>query len=986
MKLAIAIIQLLATIGSGTWSSWLSPSYPYPSIGEGASGIHETIVPVSQDSAVVFSMPAVVVTGTASIPSQMAFGGLAALTIARDRHGATLLNDGRVLFAGGWTTTGGGSPLNSLEIYDPATHLVAIQHSQIPWGVAAGQVILLSDGRVLLLGAYDSSLYDATTDHIQPTSHFVVSRSSYAAVGLEDGSILVTGGMSPSYSALSSVELFEPATGMFTLTGSLRTPRGEHTATLLENGKVLIVGGFRPGIGYLKSAELYDPTTKSFTTTGSLTYARSGHTATRLQDGRVLIVGGCCDGSTTAEIYDPASGTFRSTGTTLSTTRIDHSAILMDDGRVLICCGGGDSSEGSFLAELYDPDEDRFVLTSSMSDWRTGASATRTMDGTVLVAGGVGTTTVSARTIEVFDPIDDTFISFTTLVGRNSHTSTNLPDGNVLIAGGYANQNRTYLSSAQTYSSTAYSLLPTGDMLAGRAQHTASPLADGRVLIAGGATAIGITSTAELYDPKSRTFTNTDGLRHARVNHAASTLADGSVLVCGGNPPAPVGTPRFLASCERYNPATGNFTDTGGMRTARSHHTMTPLVDGRVLIVGGLGDASGTWMFLAQAELYDPIQGVFTTTGILNTPRVGHTATLLPDGRVMVLGGNSYGGFLATVEIYDPETGDFTLLEPLLSITRFQHSAIPLSDGTLLLIGGNYNDQLPSAEIIDTATLRTILTTTLQVNRYNQTGSVLPNGDILVVGGANAQLNESSLANTELGQFRPSNIFTGVLEAPAAWVNHESFVVTVTGYPSNAPVASASLSLDGVAWGNWFSIDDGISVTETVRLLGDGQNQPIYLGLRDVHKQVSTVVSVTVGRDMIAPAGGFTINDGDHFTHYTSVTLNSAITDEASGLAQMQFSNDGVAWSAWQPYAPSAAWTLFTGDGQKTVYARYEDRAGNNSAIVSATIHLDQTPPTGSVVLSPTVMWAAKFPREVKLQLTAVDVKFHTNPATGFHG
>src|SRR5438045_4226275 len=128
--------------------------------------------------------------------------------------------------------------------------------------------------------------------------------------------------------------------GTFVPTGSMNTGRQEPSATLLSNGMVLIAGGISTTNGRLASAELYNPTTGTFTPTGSMSDTRWGHTATLLNNGMVLIVGGQGTAGNvaflgTAELYDPTTGTFTSTGS-LNTGRHSHTATLLNSGTVLV--------------------------------------------------------------------------------------------------------------------------------------------------------------------------------------------------------------------------------------------------------------------------------------------------------------------------------------------------------------------------------------------------------------------------------------------------------------------------------------------------------------------------------------------------------------------------------------------------------------------------------------------------------------------------
>ncbi len=169
-------------------------------------------------------------------------------------------------------------------------------------------------------------------------------------------------------------------------------------------------------------------------------------------------------------------------------------------------------------------------------------------------------------------------------------------------------------------------------------------------------------------------------LATARVGHTATLLVDGTVLIAGG-----LGDDGFLTSAERYDPATASFTSTDRLQVARLGHTATVLGDGQVLMVGGDAANGGR---LAAAERYDPATGTFASVGSLSTGRSGHTVTLLPNGTVLVAGGfDSDGNELASAELYDPTTGAFSAVDGL-GTARGNHIATLLQDGTVLIAGG----------------------------------------------------------------------------------------------------------------------------------------------------------------------------------------------------------------------------------------------------------------------------------------------------------
>jgi hypothetical protein len=231
-------------------------------------------------------------------------------------------------------------------------------------------------------------------------------RTNASAILLPGGKVLIAGGQDSQGTLLSTSELYDPATGTFNLTGNMLSPRAQHTATLLNNGKVLMVGG---GQG-MNSVEIFDPTTGLFTSTGSLSEARTLHTATLLPSGKVLVLGGSNkmmpDGGgappapvslDSAELYDSASGTFKTVGK-LAVARDSHSATLLSSGAVLVAGGyvhGFDGDAQPFsdtrdaaAAELIDPGSFASTPAASLEQARAEHVATPISNGQILVTGG----------------------------------------------------------------------------------------------------------------------------------------------------------------------------------------------------------------------------------------------------------------------------------------------------------------------------------------------------------------------------------------------------------------------------------------------------------------------------------------------------------------------------------------------------------------------------------------------------------------------
>jgi len=332
---------------------------------------------------------------------------------ARSDHTATLLPDGQVLVVGG---LGGPDTPASAELYDPSDGIWNATGKMIEARAYGHTATLLRDGTVLVVGGYGSGdrptasaeLYDPVTGVWTATGNMTVARTLHTATLLRGGSVLVVGGGSGSSGdLLASAELYEPGSGSWAATWSMAEVRFGHAATLLRDGSVLVAGGFNfegvGGPGALATAELYDPATGTWTATGSMNAGRAKYTATPLLDGSVLVVG--LGPPASAELYDPARGTWAVTGS-MDADRVIHTATMLRDGRVLVA-GGGSRGEVSLLAsfaELYDPDSESWSTTGNMVTPRDGNTATLLRDGRVLVAGGSGDGYGPMASAELYNP------------------------------------------------------------------------------------------------------------------------------------------------------------------------------------------------------------------------------------------------------------------------------------------------------------------------------------------------------------------------------------------------------------------------------------------------------------------------------------------------------------------------------------------------------------------------------------------------------
>lgn len=321
-----------------------------------------------------------------------------------------------------------------------------------------------------------------------------------------------------------------------------------------------------------------------------------------------------------------------------------------------------------------------------------------------------------------------------TSVGRFSHTATLLEGNKVLIAGGME-RNGIWLDSGEVFDDATGRFIATAPMSSRRAGAMATALPDGTVLIAGGSDGSGRNlSTAEVFDPQTNSFSMTGSMNAPRAHGEAIFLPHiNKVLIIGG---AANGDDNQHSSAELYDPATGRFSQTGSMHVPRFCFSAVLLRDGRVLVMGGVsgGDFPNP-KIEASAEIYDPALGRFISVGSMSVARYKQGAALLPDGKVIVLGGQaggSYGERLTSTEIFDPSKLKFQR-GPEMKLPRYKlsNSVTRLRDGRILVGGGA--DQ---PEIYDPVANTFTLVTGPQLDGFLfSTATTLANGKVLLVNG-----------------------------------------------------------------------------------------------------------------------------------------------------------------------------------------------------------------------------------------------------------
>jgi hypothetical protein len=750
------------------------------------------------------------------------------LVAARTMHTATLLPGGRVLVAGGGTEGPAYADVNGLELWTPgqptfsaAGTLTAGRHGHSATMLTSGP----NQGKILLAGGFSHTFPNpATAELLDPatgigsatTGAMVSWRTQHTATVLGDGKILIAGGSTSSGAMANPAELYDPSSDTFGATGALATPRVFHTAEPLPDGSVLIAGGFTdtgsftPATPPLTSLERYDPVSGTFSSAGSLLVRRRDHASASIAGGAVLLTGGTTGSQLagrSAELFDPltprlvlttaipdghvgqlypATTLVASGGTAPYVFRIVSgslpSGLTLAGGLIQGTPASGSEGPWSFTLEVQDSAGPAHVLRQGITiriDPLVISLASTTLPTAYLgqpysfqfVATGHGAITWSAPT-GVWSPSLSLDSS-----GLLSGVPTWLGSGGVAVVATDA-----IGQVASVYVDLTVVTPPTAAALSFIEQPPASIAADAafsvrvRAVDGGGNPVVGALVALDLAPhiggasvPSGPVATDASGealfsnakinrggydyrlvasngpvssspstpvdvagfaiptaASAARVRPAVATLADGRVLMAGGS-----AGPATLASAEIYDPATHNVLPTGSMNYARQGASATLLPNGTVLIAGGT-DSSGVPTSLC--ELFDPVLGTFSYTGSLSAMRTSHSALLLPDGRVFVVGGKSAN---SRGELYNPVTGTFsdTTGSSVYPPREYGQSATLLGNGKVLIAGGNNPSGTSSAELFDPGTEQFTPTGAMPQPRSSHAAVRLPNGSVLVAGG-----------------------------------------------------------------------------------------------------------------------------------------------------------------------------------------------------------------------------------------------------------
>jgi hypothetical protein len=331
------------------------------------------------------------------------------MSVSRSGHTATLLADGKVLAAAGFTTDAIGNSLNlsSSDVYDPSSKTWAASGS-LQTARGGHSATLLKNGKVLVTGGYtgflsqalaSTEIYDPTTGAWTAGASLTTARFSHSATLLPDGTVLVAGGNTIAnqngvvFPVLTSAEIYDPVTDAWTPTGSFTTIQGPFTTTLLPNGTVLAISA---GASHPPGAEVFDPATGRWNSIATPTLTAGIWASVLLNDGTVLVFGGTTapSGYTSATIYDPAANTWSAKGNFAFPSNQSFDPVLLSNGTVLIdssasYSGVNQFSGGTYLVPvIYDPKAGTATPTANYPYGGDGGSVTALQDGSILIAGG----------------------------------------------------------------------------------------------------------------------------------------------------------------------------------------------------------------------------------------------------------------------------------------------------------------------------------------------------------------------------------------------------------------------------------------------------------------------------------------------------------------------------------------------------------------------------------------------------------------------
>jgi cellulose synthase/poly-beta-1,6-N-acetylglucosamine synthase-like glycosyltransferase/transposase len=725
----------------------------------------------------------------------------------RSRHAGVLLKNGKVLIVGGVDGVG-ATTITTSSLYDPTSGTFSAGPN-FSYPHIDGNAITMPNGKVLVVGDSNSSAGSTAAELFDPQLNTVSKVPGAHAAKYWNGLVLLNSGKVLSVGAASSgastAELYDPALNTWTSAGTMLKAIQNVNLTVLPNGKVLQSGGWDLGPNASTSvSELYDPSTNTWTATANnLSVSRVYPSQSYVpQLNKMFIVKGDDNASnSTAELYTPVADMpvsqfdYKQNEGYVRTNNGDIDGVFFKKPKVAIDANGdavivwqdNKNSIKAFQGRSYNFATNNYQqfgqpvsISGGMASSDAGSAIPAIAAPPISILGqkicnqatcaDTGTTSGERQwgntlnTINKNSPEDIYLSSVPSGINvglvNDGTNMTIVYQSNAGSVGQNSKTDKIYAQKIDTDGQSVWNGLwtnSTSNLTNVRYKSNASLLGDGTILVTGGQDAAGATlSSAEVYNPSTQTSTVVgNNMTTNRIGHRTTLLTNGQVLITGGGSSQITGS----SSANLYNPATNTFiATTGNMIGLRNKHTATLLSNGRVLLAGGLGIST---TYLSSAETFNPATGTFTAiTGNINAARAYHSAAALNDGRVLMAGGASTHATVAvvTANIYNPTVGTSAAATSM-AIARSNFTLTALSNGKVLAVGGYNNSSvyLSSAEVYDPGA-NTWSTTTGSLNsgaRAYHTSSLLPNGQVLILGGTNGTVNYSAaeLYNPATGTF-----------------------------------------------------------------------------------------------------------------------------------------------------------------------------------------------------------------------------------------
>jgi N-acetylneuraminic acid mutarotase len=577
--------------------------------------------------------------------------------------------------------------------------------------------------------------------------------------------------------------------------------REEHTATLLNNGQVLLVGTL-VGTAGRSVAELYDPTSNTWSTSGTMAYGRYDHAATLLNNGHVLVTGqnstiGDAGGSI-AEIYDPATNTWSIAGT-MAYPRYLNTSTLLNNGQVLVV-GTLSINAGQSIAELYDPVSNTWTEADTLTYGRRSHMANLLNNGQVLIT----TTSLS----NPGQSIAELYTPRTRDIYAQKYNSSGTAQWASEVRVNSDDGNRTSSGPNYDHLNPKVKLDSNGDAIVTWQESRNSVYGDDIW-----AQKLDTDSNGAKMWPNTTTDTwSTAGaMAYARNRHTLTLLNNGKVLVLGS-----FYSNRGQSVAEVYDPATDTWSTAGTLTFARRDHTATLLKSGKVLVAGSANSDAGQ----SVAEIYDPATNAWSSAGTMAYSHKYSATTLLQNGHVLLTGSDA-GSSMA--EIYDPATNTWSTAAAML-YGRNLHTSTLLNNGRVLVVGGNNSNPGDSiAEIYDPASDTWTEADAMTYDRYGQSATLLNNGQVIVLGGGNtASLSIAEIYDPATDTWSTTATATyGRTNGIAELLNDGRVLITGGGTGANGSIAE----IYNPATDTWSTADTTTYAHDDVQtvLLNNGQ-------------------------------------------------------------------------------------------------------------------------------------------------------------------